>query len=69
MPESPKPCVRVTQQKLDMATITQLASDTANFRLMGSASFMEELGKDSAVVSKETPWRTQLGKMIFFPKK
>lgn len=54
MPEIPKPCVRLTQQKLGMATVTQLANGAAHLRLLASASVMEELGKDSAVVPKET---------------
>ena len=67
MPEIPNPCVRLTRQKLGMATVTQLANGTANLRLLASASFMGEHGKDSAVVSKETPGEHSWAK-YFSPK-
>lgn len=67
MPEIPNPCVRLTQQKLGMATVIQLANGAANLRLLASASFMGEHGKDSAVVSKKTPREQSWAK--YFPQK
>lgn len=45
-----------TQQKLGMAPVTQLAIGAGNLKLLASVSLMEELDKDAAVVSKESPW-------------
>lgn len=55
------------RQKLGMTIVTQLANRAANPELLASASFMEELGKDSAMISRKALGNTA-GQNDFSPQ-